>query len=114
MPILNLILFLKNKKQINQKRTLLLTRMNCVILHLEILIPNNRQGLQHNRFFLSLNDRGLHILWSVVAINLSSLRNFGDFIVLVELLLELEVLLLEVVPDLCACMELSILVLELL
>ena len=88
--------------------------MNCVILHLEILIPNYRQGLQHNRFFLSLNDWGLHILWSVVAINLSSLRNFGNFVVLIELLLELEVLLLEVVPDLCAGMELAVLVLELL
>ena len=113
MSIFSLILY-KNKTPVKRKFTLLLIRMNCIILYIKLFITNNCQGFKNNRLILPLNYRSFHIFRSIKSIYLSSLSSFSFWIILIELLFEFKVFFLENISNFCICMEFTLMILKLL
>ena len=92
---------------------LLLVRMDRFIFDIQLLVTHKRNGFQYNGLLLSFNDGRFHVLGSLISVDLSSLSSLGTRVILIELLLELEVLFLEDVPDFSACKEVTLTILVL-
>ena len=78
---------------------LLLVGVDTFIFDVELLVADDRECLEHNWLILPLNNWSLHIFRSGVAIDLATRGSFGQRVVLVELLLELEIFLPENIPN---------------
>ena len=94
-----------HKMSILSQVLILLSRMNWFIFHSQILLSKYCQGFKNNRLFLSFYNRGFHINWPVISINLPSFGNSSTLVILIQLLFELEILFFEDISDFGICQE---------